>query len=667
MKKIFTHPLFVMGLLVRLILTTLVAPSPVVNWYVPFLDITTFSPNPWATWTDMDGDPLAFPYGYVMWFTFWPLITLFKLSGLPLTWAYPLTLLAVDVALLFLLQRMFPKRDRLLLVTYWFSPIIIMASYALGLNDLVPVFFLVFSLYLVKQLQFSLAGFFAVASISAKLSMVLSFPFFLIYFIRNKSRRKCFLPFCKGAAIGGAILLVPFGFSPSAMNMLFHNPEMEKIYHFGLSLGPHVTIYLVPLAYSFLLYATWRTKRLNFDLVYTILGITFLMIVLMTPTSPGWFIWAIPFLVMHQTSADNRVSIILLGIFSTLYILNSFILMDVIPSYEFDTKIISLSHTAMVALGTIIAVRIGRESVRKSDYFRWGRRPLMIGIAGDSGSGKDTLAKGLMGLFGHHSVANISGDNYHLWDRKKPMWQVMTHLNPMANDLERFARDVISLADGKSICSRHYDHEQGRMGRPLKIRSNDVIIATGLHAFYIPLLRDIFNLKIYLDMDEDLRRYFKIGRDTLQRGHTREKVLLSLESRKKDSQQFVGPQKRYADLILSLRPLKVPLKEGLDEKTPDLGLLALSRHGFNELALRRALVGICGLRVDVTSDHQASEVTLAIEGDCRASDMALVARNVCPKMMDFLDINPIWEDGVTGLMQLLTLSHINQILTKRVV
>ena len=57
------------------------------------------------------------------------------------------------------------------------------------------------------------------------------------------------------------------------------------------------------------------------------------------------------------------------------------------------------------------------------------RRPFVIGISGDSGSGKDTFANSIEGLFGKHSVTKLSGDDYHLWDRKKPIWQAMTHLN----------------------------------------------------------------------------------------------------------------------------------------------------------------------------------------------------------------------------------------------
>jgi len=75
----------------------------------------------------------------------------------------------------------------------------------------------------------------------------------------------------------------------------------------------------------------------------------------------------------------------------------------------------------MTAVGIVLAMRIWHEEVSRNDYFRLSRRPFVIGIAGDSGSRKDTLSKSLEVLFGTHSVATLSGDDYHLWDRQKPI------------------------------------------------------------------------------------------------------------------------------------------------------------------------------------------------------------------------------------------------------
>ncbi|WP_227719515.1 nucleoside/nucleotide kinase family protein, partial [Yersinia proxima] len=390
------------------------------------------------------------------------------------------------------------------------------------------------------------------------------------------------------------------------------------------------------------------------------------------------FIWAIPLLVSYQAISD-RISILLTSLFSVLYVLSSLLIS---PSniifansdswnissflHLFSNKFSSLIFTIMVATGIILAVRIYRETVVRNDYFRLSRKPFVIGIAGDSGAGKDTFSDSIMGLFGRHSVTTLSGDDYHLWDRQKPMWQVMTHLNPMANDLEGFANDLVALSDGKNIQARHYDHTSGRMSKPFTIKSNDIVIASGLHALYLQILRKCYNLSVYLDIDEGLRRHFKLQRDVHKRGHTVERVLASFEKREPDSERFIRPQAAHADLVLSLQPIRADMLEDKNHNIPlRFKLVARSRHGLNELSLTRVLVGICGLHVDIISSNDASEVELTIEGETSALDIELAAQMICPQIFEFLDIKPQWQDGVVGLMQLITLSHINQALTKR--
>ena len=681
MKKLCLHPLFLLGLAIRLALIFTTAPLAVSDWYVPFLDASTahFTLDPWSVWLNGGGTPVAFPYGYAMWLAFLPLTIAAKLVGLPLQYGYEFTLLAADFALLLVFRQFLPGRDRLLLLVYWLSPIVILASYGFGFNDLIPVLLLTLSLYFTRRMQLKFAGIIYIVAISAKLSMVLALPFFLIYLFNNRALRQLLPQFLTGLLLGGALLGLPFLFSGSGLHMLFSNPEMGKVYRLAINLGGNVLIYVVPLIYLVLLYLVWRVRCLNFDLFHATLGMAFLLVVLMTPASPGWFIWAIPLLVSYQ-AMSGRIAVILTGIFSGLYVLSSLLAtpirflnvgrLDVVDAFHLSEQVsnhtASFLHTTMVATGIILAMRIWRETVSRNDYFRLSRKPFVMGIAGDSGAGKDTFSDAIKGLFGSHSVATLSGDDYHLWDRQKPMWQVMTHLNPMANDLEGFAHDLVDLADGKSIQSRHYEHQTGRMSRPFNIKSNDIIIASGLHALYLPILRECYNLSVYLDIDEDLRRHFKLQRDVHQRGHSVEKVLSSFEKREPDSARFIRPQASYADLVLSLMPIHPRILEDLNEKHPlRFKVVARSRHGLNEQSLTRVLVGICGLHVDMVVSSDASEVELTIEGETSAQDIELAAQMICPRIFEFLDIHPKWQDGVMGLMQLITLSHINQALTKR--
>lgn len=677
MSRLLVHPLFLFGVALRLVMLLTLLPWAEANWYLPFLSHGFVAPSwdPWSRFLADGGNAAAFPYGVVMWVAFLPLSCLAHLLGVDLHFAYAATLLLADFGMLMALRCLHPGSDRTLLIWYWLSPIVILATYWLGLNDLIPVVLLTCALVAAQQMRMLIAGVLCGAAVSAKFSMVLALPFFLIYLLQNKALRWTLPAYVKGLVGSLVALLVPFALSAGGLHMLVSNPEMAKVYQFAIELGSSARLYLLPMAYVLMLYLTWQIRRLNFELFMAMLGLAFFLVVLMTPASPGWFIWILPLLVGYLIRSD-RIAAGLIGAFTVLYALGNVMVMpwpEAVFSLRWENESVQglplslppMLPTLLAAIGAVLGWRIWRDTVKANDYFRLSRKPFVIGIAGDSGAGKDTLSDALVDLFGRHSVATLSGDDYHLWDRQKPMWQVMTHLNPRANDLESYAHDLLALTDGRTITSRHYDHSTGKMSLPFKVGSNDFIIASGLHALYLPILRRCYDLSIYLDIDEDLRRFLKLERDVNQRGHTVERVLSSLAKRAPDSDRFIRPQSQHADLVMSLQPIHPRLLEG-DVKQMRYKLQARSRHGLSEGSLARVLTGVCGLHVDMTTGTDADqEIELVIEGETSAEDVELAANMLFPEMLAFLDARPHWKDGILGLMQLITLSHIQQALKKR--
>ena len=679
-KNLIYNKFFIFGLIFRLILIASVFSLAINDWYEPFISfsLSAININPWEIWLESGGSVEAFPYGYVLWLTFIPAFFIFKLFGLPAIIAYFLTILVCDFLLLAILSKLIPGREKLILFTYWLSPVVLLATYGYGFNDIVPVLFLMGAVLSIKNLKMYLAGFLLAAAVSAKLSMVIAAPFFMIYLYNNKSLRCMFKDFFITFLATVLILVSPFIFSDAGRVMLFQNPELSKIYNLSFIIGD-ISIIIIPLFYSVALYFVWRFKRPNFDLFISTMGIAFLFVVLANPSSPGWFIWSIPFLALYQTKS-GRTAILITFAYSVLYLVTSLSLKTILFTNGFELNLtkqltttlisnqlfLSLLHTSMVCFGVILAFKMYREAISLNNFYRLTRNPFVLGVAGDSGAGKDTYLDSIEDIFGKHSVVKISGDDYHLWDRQKPIWKNITHLNPMANDLESFSKDLITLIDGKSITTKHYNHDTGKMSRKFSLKSNDIIIAGGLHSFYLPILRECFNLKVFLDMDEKLRRHFKIQRDVNVRGHSYDNVLKSFEKRKLDSKKFISPQSKHADLIFSLKPVGLDSEsELISEKINKFKLVITSSHGLNEYSIRRVLVGLCGLHVDITEDSVNDKTVIMVEGEVYANDIELASDILCPNIIEFLDSNPKWQHGMMGIMQLITLTHIDQALSRK--
>ena len=682
MKVLCLHPLFFVGAAIRLGLMFAVSPTASTDWYVPFLEASAnqLSIDPWGAWLAGGGDPLAFPYGYAMWLAFLPSILVSEELALPAQYGYWLTLAAVDVGLLSGLRRLLPDiPPRQLLLHYWLSPIVLLATYGLGLNDLVPVLLMTLAFVLVRRpattTQSFCAGAVCSLAVSAKLSMVICVPFFLIYLHNGKVLRQYLAAFLVGLSLCALFFIASFLLSGGGQQMLFENPEMRNIYHLNVQLNNGALFYIVPALYCVTLYYMRAMDRVNFDLFLAVTGLSFLLVTLFAATSPGWFIWNMPFLLFYLSTGRSSTTLILVAFsasytlatlfFTPLHLANGAVLNI---SGLAPRLLHSLCYTFLIVVGVVLAFHAWRDLVKRNDFFRLSRKPLVFGIAGDSGSGKTSLACSLTKLLGAHSVVEISGDNYHLWDRHEKVWKALTHLNPMANDLERFGNDLAAVADRTGILSPRYDHSIGKMSTAVPIRSNDFVIASGLHTLYSPVYRRLYDLKIYLDMDEALRRYFKQKRDAVHRGYSAAEVADLLQEREDDACRFILPQRAFADLVFSVQPASPQeLARLADESRLHLKLKVHGTRLMNEASLIRALISICGAHVDAKPYENHEKMRMVIEGEISADDIALVAEIACPRVLGMLDLRPQWQDGVSGLMQVITLCHLDHALMRRLV
>lgn len=182
------------------------------------------------------------------------------------------------------------------------------------------------------------------------------------------------------------------------------------------------------------------------------------------------------------------------------------------------------------------------------------RGPIMLGVVGDSASGKTTLTAGIAKIVGENRVTTICTDDYHKYDRQERKSLPFTPLHPDCNYMEIIEQHLQLFADGEPILKPIYNHEHGTLDRPVLVHPQEYVVVEGLFGFYTKKMRDCFDVKVYLDPPEDVRRAWKIKRDVGKRNYTAEAVDADLAKREPESEAFIRPQRNKADIVVRFHP-----------------------------------------------------------------------------------------------------------------
>ncbi|MDR0126769.1 uridine kinase [Bacillus zhangzhouensis] len=183
-----------------------------------------------------------------------------------------------------------------------------------------------------------------------------------------------------------------------------------------------------------------------------------------------------------------------------------------------------------------------------------GRKPVVIGIAGGSGSGKTSVTNSIYEQFKGHSILMLQQDLYYKNQSHMPFEErlLTNYDHPLAFDNDLMFEHLEQLLRYESIEKPIYDFKLNtRAEETVHVEPKDVIIVEGIFALEDERLRDLMDIKLYVDTDADLRIIRRILRDTKERGRSIDSVIEQYVSVVRPMHnQFIEPTKRYADIII---------------------------------------------------------------------------------------------------------------------
>ncbi|GAB5054578.1 uridine kinase [Pediococcus parvulus] len=182
------------------------------------------------------------------------------------------------------------------------------------------------------------------------------------------------------------------------------------------------------------------------------------------------------------------------------------------------------------------------------------KRPILIGVTGGSGSGKTTVSRKIYQNLSGHSIMTLQQDSYYK-DQADMSMEERTAVNydhPLAFDTDLLIKQLKQLLNYEAIEKPVYDYTKlTRSTKTVHQEPRDVIILEGILILDDQRLRDLMDIKVYVDTDDDIRIIRRIERDIKERERTLDSVITQyLATVKPMFHQFVEPTKRYADIIV---------------------------------------------------------------------------------------------------------------------
>ncbi len=493
--------------------------------FFPFLNsITSVSLNPWNFYFTNRLNVDAFPYHGLMLVILYPFAVLGKISGLGSV-LIKIPLLFSDVLIFYILNKIFKNKEKLIFRFYFLNPIVIYSTYVHSQLDIVPTALMLVCIYCLINNKYTHSAVFLGLSLSTKLHVAIAIPLIFFYIYRARS----FFSGLKYISWSFLVLLffdLPFLCDTGFSEMVLHNAKQQLLFDTYYQIGSLKVI--LPIAAIFLTYFHFfNQNKVNQDLLFFYFGVLFTFAVIFIYPGPAWYVWMSPFVTVYFIkNPELRKSKVLFYLFSISYLV-FFIFFyqseywDILflgETLDFKINDFLFRNIAFTFLEMVLIVLMyGFYNYGlKSNSIYSKRRNLTLGIGGDSGVGKSILLMRLDELLGER-LLQIEGDGEHKWERGDSNWSKFTHLDPKANYIHRQAEAIQALKNNETISRIEYNHRDGKFSEPIKVFPKEFIVIAGLHPFYLPKSRKIIDIKIFVNTDEQLRRHWKILRDTKKR------------------------------------------------------------------------------------------------------------------------------------------------------
>lgn len=297
------------------------------------------------------------------------------------------------------------------------------------------------------------------------------------------------------------------------------------------------------------------------------------------------------------------------------------------------------------------------------------RRPIVLGIVGDSAAGKSTISRGLTRLLGPDRVTHICADDYHKYDRAERARLNITPLHPDCNYLDILELHLERAHYGEVMLKPVYDHRTGSLVRPEYLHPREFVIVEGLLGFHTPAMRQFYDVKVFLDPPEHLRRLWKIKRDTSKRGYTAEQVWAELEKREADSRDFIRPQREFADIVVRFYPGCAASANGDSHLNVNLVLRPTIAHPDLSYLFDQDQRQACGVRLVLGRDHGRPVDFLEVDGNVSREHAAELEDSIwrhlpdlralqADQFGDYIDTNEVHHSDPLALTQLLITYHL---------